>query len=215
GFFERLMAPNSGDNSALSAIKRIWSWGTSSSAKMALAGHSGTQTAQSMHSSGSITKKLGPSRKQSTGQTSTQSVNLHLIQFSVTTCVIGKLQRLNTGILPSNPWPSSAPLPQTRPLPLNIYGACRLSGPDLVLWLAKFFHCGFPMIITSLQDTDLYKFSMMQVVQHHYPAAQVEYRYKCRTPNVSLVPYLDEIRQEIHHVCQLRFTEDELEYLRG
>src|SRR5690606_402439 len=40
---------------------------------------------QSMHSSGSITRKFGPSWKQSTGQTSTQSVYLHLMQFSVTT----------------------------------------------------------------------------------------------------------------------------------
>jgi hypothetical protein len=31
---------------------------------------------------------FGPSRKQSTGQTSTQSVYLHLMQASVTTCVI-------------------------------------------------------------------------------------------------------------------------------
>src|SRR5690625_3585882 len=45
-------------------------------------------TAQSMHSSGSMTRKLGPSWKQSTGHTSTQSVYLHLMQFSVTTKVI-------------------------------------------------------------------------------------------------------------------------------
>jgi hypothetical protein len=45
-------------------------------------------TAQSMHSSGSIARKFGPSRKQSTGQTSTQSVYLHLMQGSVTTWVI-------------------------------------------------------------------------------------------------------------------------------
>ncbi|MBJ7263202.1 MAG: hypothetical protein JHC61_05450, partial [Burkholderiaceae bacterium] len=38
------------------------------------------------------------------------------------------------------------------------------------------------MIITSLLDTDLYKFTMMQVVLHNFPAAEVEYRYKCRTP---------------------------------
>ena len=38
-----------------------------------------------MHSSGSITRKFGPSWKQSTGQTSTQSMYLHLMQFSVTT----------------------------------------------------------------------------------------------------------------------------------
>src|SRR3546814_3338094 len=56
---------------------------------------------------------------------------------------------------------------------------------------------------------------MMQVVLHHFPAAQVEYRYKCRTPNINLAAYLDEIRQEIHALCQLRFTEQELEYLRG
>jgi nicotinate phosphoribosyltransferase len=71
------------------------------------------------------------------------------------------------------------------------------------------------MIITSLLDTDLYKFSMMQVVLHHFPAANVEYRYKCRTPNINLSPYLDEIRDQIHKLCQLRFTEEELQYLRG
>ncbi|NYT65225.1 nicotinate phosphoribosyltransferase [Alcaligenaceae bacterium] len=71
------------------------------------------------------------------------------------------------------------------------------------------------MIITSLLDTDLYKFSMMQVVLHEFPAAQVEYKYKCRTPGVVLSTYLDEIRAEIHALCQLRFTEDELQYLRS
>ncbi len=74
---------------------------------------------------------------------------------------------------------------------------------------------GFPMVITSLLDTDLYKFSMMQVVLHQFPAAQVEYRYKCRTPGVNLRPYLDEIREEIRHLCTLRFTEAELDYLGG
>src|SRR6185369_10612136 len=55
---------------------------------MALTGHSGMHTAQSMHSSGSITSMFGPSRKQSTGQTSTQSVYLQRIQDSVTTWVM-------------------------------------------------------------------------------------------------------------------------------
>jgi len=71
------------------------------------------------------------------------------------------------------------------------------------------------MIIESLLDTDLYKFTMMQVVLHHFPAAQVEYRYQCRTPEVNLRPHLDEIRAEIHSLCQLRFTEPELDYLAG
>jgi nicotinate phosphoribosyltransferase len=71
------------------------------------------------------------------------------------------------------------------------------------------------MIVSSLLDTDLYKFSMMQVVLHQYPAAHVEYRFKCRNPGVNLVPYIDEIREELHALCTLRFTEEELDYLRS
>jgi nicotinate phosphoribosyltransferase len=46
------------------------------------------------------------------------------------------------------------------------------------------------MIITSLLDTDLYKFTMMQVVLHQFPGAQVEYRFRCRNPGVALAPYV-------------------------
>jgi nicotinate phosphoribosyltransferase len=72
-----------------------------------------------------------------------------------------------------------------------------------------------PMIISSLLDTDLYKFTMMQVVLHHFPGAQAEYRFKCRTPGIDLRPHIDEIRAEIDHLCSLRFSEQELAYLRG
>jgi nicotinate phosphoribosyltransferase len=71
------------------------------------------------------------------------------------------------------------------------------------------------MIIQSLLDTDLYKFTMMQVVLHHFPGAQVEYRFRCRNANVDLSPYIDEIRDEIRGMCGLRFRADELAYLRG
>src|ERR1700681_3575613 len=70
------------------------------------------------------------------------------------------------------------------------------------------------MIIDSLLDTDLYKFTMMQVVLHHFPEAQVEYRFKCRTPDVDLTPYLSQIEREIVGLCALRFTHAELAYLR-
>ncbi len=70
------------------------------------------------------------------------------------------------------------------------------------------------MIIHSLLDTDLYKFTMMQVVLHHFPAAHAEYKFRCRTPDVNLVPYIDEIRDEVRKLCELRFTDDELDYLR-
>jgi nicotinate phosphoribosyltransferase len=71
------------------------------------------------------------------------------------------------------------------------------------------------MIIRSLLDTDLYKFTMMQVVLHHFPGAQVEYRFTCRSPGIGLAQYLDEIAGEIADLCRLRFQDEELAYLRG
>jgi len=71
------------------------------------------------------------------------------------------------------------------------------------------------MIITSLLDTDLYKFTMMQVVLHQFPGAQVEYRFKCRNPGMPLAPCVDEIRAEIRALCTLQFQDAELAYLRS
>ncbi|KQP04374.1 nicotinate phosphoribosyltransferase [Pseudorhodoferax sp. Leaf265] len=70
------------------------------------------------------------------------------------------------------------------------------------------------MILSSLLDTDLYKFTMMQVVLHQFPGAQVEYRFKCRN-SIALAPYVNEIREEIRHLCTLRFQDAELNYLRS
>ena len=70
------------------------------------------------------------------------------------------------------------------------------------------------MIIPSLLDTDLYKFTMMQVVQHQFAEAQVEYRFKCRNPGIDLTPFVAEIEEEIRALCDLRFTQEELDYLR-
>ena len=80
------------------------------------------------------------------------------------------------------------------------------------------------MIITSLLDTDLYKFTMMQVVLHQFPGAQVEYRFKCRnanspvnpgSPSLDLAPFVAEIRDEIRSLCSLHFHDAELLYLRS
>ena len=78
------------------------------------------------------------------------------------------------------------------------------------------------MIITSLLDTDLYKFTMMQVVLHQFPGAQVEYKFKCRNggvdesdqASINLAQYASEIREEIRGLCSLQFQEAELAYLR-
>jgi len=71
------------------------------------------------------------------------------------------------------------------------------------------------MIIESLLDTDLYKFTMMQVVLHHFPGAEVEYRFKCRNVGIDLRPHVRSIEDAIRDLCSLRFRSDELEYLRG
>ena len=80
------------------------------------------------------------------------------------------------------------------------------------------------MIISSLLDTDLYKFTMMQVVLHQFPGAQVEYRFKCRNPALDpetgksarpLAAYTSEIRDEIRLLCNLHFQDAELAYLRS
>lgn len=67
-------------------------------------------------------------------------------------------------------------------------------------------------IITSLLDTDLYKFTMMQCVLHHFPAAMVEYKFKCRT-NENLAPYIEEIKSEVQNLCELKLSTEELDYL--
>ncbi|PZQ68278.1 MAG: nicotinate phosphoribosyltransferase [Variovorax paradoxus] len=71
------------------------------------------------------------------------------------------------------------------------------------------------MIIQSLLDTDLYKFTMMQVVLHHFPGARVEYRFKCRNPGIDLAQFANEIREEVRALCSLKFKEPELAYLRS
>jgi nicotinate phosphoribosyltransferase len=73
------------------------------------------------------------------------------------------------------------------------------------------------MIITSLLDTDLYKFTMMQVVLHQFPGAQVEYRFKCRNAPLDgqLGALASEIREEVRALCSLQFRDAELAYLRS
>jgi nicotinate phosphoribosyltransferase len=72
-----------------------------------------------------------------------------------------------------------------------------------------------PVIIRSLLDTDLYKFTMMQAVLHQFPGAQVEYRFKCRNGEIALAPYAAEVNREVDALCTLRFADDELDYLRA
>lgn len=71
-------------------------------------------------------------------------------------------------------------------------------------------------IITSLLDTDLYKFNMGQVMFHKHSDLKGVYMFKCRTPNVYFTHEMFvEINDQIDKLCSLSFTEDELNYLRS
>jgi nicotinate phosphoribosyltransferase len=61
---------------------------------------------------------------------------------------------------------------------------------------------------------------MMQAVYHFFTTAWVKYAFKCRNADnlkIKLTDAVspDEIMAEIDHLCTLRFTEKELEYLSG
>ncbi|GAA5234991.1 nicotinate phosphoribosyltransferase [Verticiella sediminum] len=71
-------------------------------------------------------------------------------------------------------------------------------------------------VITSLLDTDLYKFTMWQAMLHRHPENQAEYRFLCRNrPAFALAELAGEVERELDAVCALRFSEDELAYLAG
>ncbi len=73
-------------------------------------------------------------------------------------------------------------------------------------------------IIQSLLDTDLYKFTMLQVVLHKFPQTHSVYQFRCRNLEDTAYPLSDilaELNAQLDHLCQLKFKEDELQYLRN
>ncbi|HSI50284.1 MAG TPA: nicotinate phosphoribosyltransferase [Ideonella sp.] len=71
-------------------------------------------------------------------------------------------------------------------------------------------------VITSLLDTDLYKFTMWQAMLHRHPSTQAEYRFVCRNvPAYPLAELAREVGEQLDALCQLRFAPEELAYLRG
>lgn len=72
-------------------------------------------------------------------------------------------------------------------------------------------------IITSLLDTDFYKFTMGQLAFIFYPNIEVEYTFKCRNKNFRLADFInqDQLREELIATRALKFKHSELHYLRG
>jgi nicotinate phosphoribosyltransferase len=73
-------------------------------------------------------------------------------------------------------------------------------------------------MVHSLLDTDFYKLTMMQVVLHKYASAWVRYAFKWRNWDkmhltVSLQDFKSKVDAEIDRLCELRFTEDEVNYV--
>lgn len=71
-------------------------------------------------------------------------------------------------------------------------------------------------IIKSLLTNDMYKWSMGQVIYHQFPSYTTTWTFKCRNKDVFFTPEMvKEIREQIEAYCSLRFTEDELDYLKS
>ena len=71
-------------------------------------------------------------------------------------------------------------------------------------------------IITSLLETDMYKFSMGQAIYHQFSDYKTTWTFKCRNKDVKFTnEMVEEIREQIKYFCTLRFTEDELNYLEN
>ena len=71
-------------------------------------------------------------------------------------------------------------------------------------------------VVISLLDTDLYKFNMNQVMFHKHTNLNGTYIFKCRNQGVVFTPEMvEEINAQIDHLCTLRFSDEELDYLNS
>jgi nicotinate phosphoribosyltransferase len=69
----------------------------------------------------------------------------------------------------------------------------------------------FKPAISTLLDTDLYKFTMWQAMLHHNPEATGMTQFICRnTPQLPLSSLVDGVREQLEYLCSLRFTEHDI-----
>lgn len=73
-----------------------------------------------------------------------------------------------------------------------------------------------PQIINSLLENDMYKFSMGQCIYHLFSAYKTTWTFKCRNKDVYFTEEMvEEIKEQLRTYCNLRFTEEELQYLEN
>lgn len=80
---------------------------------------------------------------------------------------------------------------------------------DLVAKLKKYEE----PIITNLTDLDLYKITMLQVIWRQHPNAFVKYAFKCRQASLKLGYLAPEIIKQLANLKNLKFTEEEINFL--
>lgn len=71
-------------------------------------------------------------------------------------------------------------------------------------------------IITSLLETDQYKFNMGNVIFKKFNDYTTTWAFKCRNKDVKFTDEMvNEIKEQFDHYCALRFTDDELSWLKS
>jgi len=72
-------------------------------------------------------------------------------------------------------------------------------------------------IINSLLDLDFYKLTMGNFIHRYFPTVPIQLSFTCRTKGIALPDTVKEadLRRELDHVMTLRFSEEELSYLKS
>lgn len=69
------------------------------------------------------------------------------------------------------------------------------------------------MIVKTILDTDLYKFTTSYAYIKLFPSAMGTFSFKDRDETEYTEEFLEKLKAEITHLSQLQFTEEELEYM--
>ena len=69
------------------------------------------------------------------------------------------------------------------------------------------------MIVKTLLDTDLYKFTTSYAYIKLFPYAMGTFSFNDRNETKYTEAFLETLKAEIKNLSQLRFTEEELEYI--
>jgi len=71
-------------------------------------------------------------------------------------------------------------------------------------------------VVRSLEENDVYKDSMRQLMLHKHPGATAEYEFLCRsTPEYPISELKADVEREIDHLCSLGYTEEALNFKRS